>query len=206
VDNGKVNGIIGGTGFILSLLVGIISGYTVLTVLVRACACGVGFFVLAWGAHALVRRFLPELLTQEVADSEQDETGPGAQVDITVEDEAEQAVPSGLFTSDADAAGLDQHHENGYTQKGAVDEHGLAAGFVPLSPAMAVQPAVSDSVHGHAMETFLGLESLESAAPPVDSMADQEVVKKTPGTGKSPDFKKVDPKVMASAIQTILKR
>lgn len=202
--NVTVNAIAGGVAFILSFLIGIISGSAFFIILIRALFCGVGFFVLAWGAQALVSRFLPELLNED--GGEQGEEVPGSQVDITVEDEADPVQGESPYASKPLAAGLDQNAENVYTQREEVAEQGAPAGFVPVSP---VRPAQSAAKPG---ETLMNHESREGTFHQDDDHDKTEGVSKAPiskkprGTGKVEDIVKVDPKIMAAAIQTILKQ
>jgi hypothetical protein len=194
VFNVTVNAIAGGVAFILSFLIGIISGSTFFIILIRALFCGAGFFVLAWGAQALVSRFLPELLNEE------GEGGPGSQVDITVED-------AGIVRGEPPlAAGLDQNAENAYTKREVVAEQAAPADFVPVSPVRPAQSAANpvDTLPNH--ESMEGTFHQDDDHYETEGVSEAPILKKSRGTGKVEDLVKVDPKIMAAAIQTILKR
>ncbi|MDR2158586.1 MAG: hypothetical protein LBP23_00800 [Treponema sp.] len=80
-----------GLGFLLSFLVGIVSGAGLSWALVRALFFGVVFFILAGIIRFLVDHFLPDLLSagEDGADSS---AIPGSRVDISVGDDQEAAV------------------------------------------------------------------------------------------------------------------
>ncbi|MDR1899280.1 MAG: hypothetical protein LBQ55_04660 [Treponema sp.] len=138
--NLKWCGVAAGFGFVLSFLVGIISGAGLSWALVRALIFGAAFFALAGGIWFLVNRFLPDLFS-----AGEDEAGmsgmPGSRVDISVGDEENAVLPSALpdtfqadeepgniadllsgnvvsMTSPAGGSmrGMDQKGEEGYTE------------------------------------------------------------------------------------------
>lgn len=78
----KLPAISASIGFLLSFLVGIASGASFLSVLLRALAMGIMFGVFAVVARYLIERFLPEL--GEGVSSEPDDQGTGGVVDITI--------------------------------------------------------------------------------------------------------------------------
>ncbi|GHT79819.1 hypothetical protein FACS1894130_09730 [Spirochaetia bacterium] len=77
--NFKWGGIAAGFGFILSLLIGLISGAGIFA-LARALVIGIVFFILGVGAYMVISRFLSELL--EAIPGGKD--NPGSRVDISV--------------------------------------------------------------------------------------------------------------------------
>ena len=86
--NWKVLAIFGGFGFILSLLVGAISGVGFGTVLVRGILSGVLFAGVGFGLSILIKKFLPGLVSETEEAEEEEESGG---VDIVIEEEAPQA-------------------------------------------------------------------------------------------------------------------
>ncbi|GHT72077.1 hypothetical protein FACS1894110_26260 [Spirochaetia bacterium] len=114
--NLRLSGITGGTGFILSFLVGVLSGGGVPISLLRALLWGIVFFGLSWGIWALIKRFLPELLLNGSAESsgaDNPVTGEeGTHVDISVDD-GEAAI-------EEDSAGNDLGNGNTPSARPAV--------------------------------------------------------------------------------------
>lgn len=87
----KLPAISASIGFLLSFLVGITSGASILSVLARALAMGIMFGLFAVGARYLVERFLPELGAGESAPSESQ--GSGGVVDITIGEAGKDESP-----------------------------------------------------------------------------------------------------------------
>jgi hypothetical protein len=79
--NIKASGVAAIGAFVLSFLIGLMSGGSILMVLFRAGILGAGFFVLVTCAQVLVHQFLPELTTGEAAV----DTAPGSRLDISVD-------------------------------------------------------------------------------------------------------------------------
>jgi hypothetical protein len=237
VFNLKWSGIFGAFAFVLSLLIGLLSGAGLIA-LIRALILGLAFALLGSLIYWLVHHFLSELLDPEASD---DEEGPGARVNITVEGDdgfdesellsggiaAEDAGPEGLGdrengpgsegdNSPEDRTALDQKREDGYTKEGEVMETGTPAaaddsGENPVSGASsgAAIPGDSDSV-----DALPDLDNFSSAFLPSGEESGGEVPAAPPSLPDSPrdtgknraaagDF---NPKEMASAIQTALKR
>ncbi|MDR2534700.1 MAG: hypothetical protein LBD29_01545 [Treponema sp.] len=89
----KASGISAGIAFLLSLLIGFISGGSFFIVFLRAGACGAVFFLLIAGLYMIAHKFIPELF-QAVQDEEtKNENAPGSHVDISVQDEETQGAP-----------------------------------------------------------------------------------------------------------------
>jgi hypothetical protein len=172
----KLSGIAGGIAFVLSFLVGLISGVGFPWILIRALGFGAAFFVLAGGAYWLVTQFLPELLDRGEEEAGLDAGSPGSRVDISVTDEEGDAGSGGPFrregfSPERDASegltdlvgggapsnenvdplsgnGLDQEAEDGYTRKGNVEEGPLngAASSPPGAAVPAQETESSDTV------------------------------------------------------------
>jgi hypothetical protein len=204
----KVNGIAGGVGLVLSGIIGIVSGGNVLLVFMRAFIFGVLFFVFAEIVQRLIDAFLPELLTPVVGVGEEARETPGSRIDISVGDENDKESfdisdvlglknPAQAKESPADAAEgakdvMDQPDKKDYTQhKEAEDE---PPRFVPAMP-LAKNPAP---------EMREDVEKDPLFAVPESSGKPASGAGKAPGGGMP--GKNMDPKQMASAIQTILKQ
>ncbi|MDR2798096.1 MAG: CPP1-like family protein [Treponema sp.] len=203
----KVNGIAGGIGLVLSFIVGIISGGSLLIVLVRAFIFGVLFFVFMAVSQWLISTFLPELLNPD-ASSVANES-PGSRVDISVEDETDTdktdlfetpvsferkdvAGKGDAFTDDGGA--LDQEYKKDYTQQKGVEVD--PTGFVPSAPwskDLAQEMVGTDPL-------FLTNDAMPGNIPEVASGKAQN------NSSLQSTRENLDPKKMASAIQTILKQ
>lgn len=151
--NFKISGFAAGAAFVLSLLVGLVSGAPAPILLLRALLFAVLFFLLICLVFWLLNQFVPELLS--AADDGLD-LAPGSRVDISVgPDRIEGAFPAGDHDAvddiektpplsapgDADSlfsapGGLDQGEEGGYTTGGSLpaewpdgNSAGKGAGF-----------------------------------------------------------------------------
>ena len=80
----RISGIVATAAFLLSFLLGLISGAAMTVMLIRALIFAVTFFLISGAVKILITRFLPELL--ETAASEDESFLPGARVDITAGD------------------------------------------------------------------------------------------------------------------------
>jgi hypothetical protein len=204
----KVNGIAGVVGFVLSFIVGIISGGNLLIVLLRALIFGVLFFVFMEIFQRLISTFLPELLNPDADVSSVAGEVPGSRVDISVEDKKgdlfdvsgaleqnDLASRGESFADDVEA--LDQNHKKDYTQQKEVEADPTS--FVPSAPWS------KDQVQG--MDGAVGRDpwfSTDAAIPgnlPRVALSTGQNNSNVQSTGKN-----LDPKKMASAIQTILKQ
>jgi len=85
VVNWKLSAILGGVGFVLSLLVGLFSGAGFLIVLLRAFIFAIVFFGLGAGLWLLINRFMPELLYSDTGAAGGEK--PGSRINITLEDD-----------------------------------------------------------------------------------------------------------------------
>jgi len=228
--NKKISSIGAVAAFILSLLIGIISGGTFLIVLLRAAMCGVVFFALITGGSILIHIFLPELLFLG-----QDEASvPGSQVDISIEDEQDEqqldasslvqekendqdqdkdkalkeAFAAALNPKESpqdEVAGLDQRLEKEYSKEEKVMDNSVAASPEPLVRAASDTPPQTQAK---------GIEPWEEIAPTNKDERKQEppVSRKKQNSsmvqskGKNTAINNLDPKQMASTIQTMLRQ
>jgi hypothetical protein len=146
----KISAIAAGLAFIVSFLLGLLSGASLPALIIRPVVFAVLFFIIAAVIYFLVSHFLPELLDADLAESigADDILNPGSRIDITEEESA--AAPlysaqaarandsegglgdiSDLLTQGSAARpavmppetgfpGLDQRDEDGYTRSGTV--------------------------------------------------------------------------------------
>ncbi|GHU26861.1 hypothetical protein FACS1894164_18490 [Spirochaetia bacterium] len=83
----KVSGIIAGVAFVLSFLVGILSGVSIVWIIIRAFIFAAVFFGLTIGVHWVIQHFIPDLMPTELSDEHQ-------HVDISVGEPEETAPPA----------------------------------------------------------------------------------------------------------------
>ncbi|MDR0657081.1 MAG: hypothetical protein LBG22_12265 [Treponema sp.] len=219
------------TGFILSLLVGLVSGASLFVVLFRALIFAVVFFVLSAAIQFLVGNYVPEILEGDDFDTEEpvgNNQAMGSRVNMTVGDD-EAAVPrmyqdrgeeEELGDIDDLVRGVDQNVKGDYTVKEAVfheaeaPEPRVTAGrqepsfsppdgdFIPVVETVDVLPDL-DSMAG----SFLSSDGKEVAEGVVDSAPASVLTPKRSSEGKSVnlggDF---NPKELAQAIRTKLNK
>ncbi|MFQ3547365.1 MAG: hypothetical protein SNJ56_03430 [Termitinemataceae bacterium] len=220
----KISGIIAGIASLLSFLFGLVFGVSFWVVVVRALLFGLLFFVLSGLAYWLITQYIPELI-QYSSESGDDQGVPdlGSRVNITLEDEAD-TVPQGSLAAQLMKEGLeedqdeihdeiisskalDQNEEAGYTESEIITAR--MENVQEASPSPALPTGVIDSV-----DELPDLEGLSDAfVVPVTSVLEEtsndtsvsspSPRSRTGQTGQSGDF---DPKEMAMAIQTLLKR
>jgi hypothetical protein len=193
--------IAGGIAFILSLLIGFVSGAGLLIALIRALAFAVVFALFAGGAYWAIGQFLPELLS-----SDSEEEIPGSRVNISVDGDDTEGYGGALDpNSDSfgeNVLGLDQNGEEGYTSKEETGEKPPAGASVSIAV-----PTAADADGSGEVDTLPDLDVMaEAFIPPIEEDQSQGISR--PPSGNKPekldgDFKA---KEMASAIQTILKR
>jgi len=212
--------------FLLSFIVGVVSGAGFLIVLIRALVFAVAFFGLSAAAFALASRFLPELLDGSASEGEasEEDVGIGSRVDLSVGDErddqgiayAQEAEASDLV-DDAESetvgsggyedgseipAGLDQGGEDGYTDRGI----GSDSPGERVSPALPsgtledvdILPDLEGMTDSFVSTIAEEADAYASAPSGVSSSRESRV---PDGSGGS-----FDARELASAIQTILKR
>jgi hypothetical protein len=219
--NFKLCGIAAGTAFVLSLLVGIISGSGILVLLMRALLFGVLFFVLTCLIFWLLGQFVPELLN--VAGDDLDIPVSGSHVNISVGESISGAFPTDNSESVDDIGGsssspapLDQGVNAGYTE-----ERGLADGFGspsaggmgpsatdPRGPSQATIPDNGEDMFPD-MDGFSEASTFPSEGVDLGMSFDApETPKKSPSSnrGKQALAGAFNPKELAQAIQTVLKK
>lgn len=226
--NIKASAFAAGIAFLLSFLAGIIRGAAIPIVLIRALIFAVLFFVFAGGIYILIKQFLPELLVSGEDGGESERTS-GSQVDISLED-PEEGIPAGLFDREGaenfgergessgsagpgspENMGLDQNGEDDYTNKGRSEVNSPNSGSdSPGAPVFGESAALpSDSGPVDVLPNFESMEGTfdSSAGKAAEESAGYTSAKKPPAKGK-PNSAGGDynPKELASALQTILKR
>ena len=220
--NFKTSGIAAGAAFILSFVIGLISGAGIAAVLLKAFIFAFLFFAISFFVLWLVAQFIPELLNLS-----EDEPGfpvPGSRVDINIgDDRIIGAFPSDNSDLLDDIAGrpstpekspaslLDQGENAGYNEErdigndfGVQEDRAMASDFnegtakktgpKELLPDM---DGLTDGAPGSAFDGInIGAIGYESSGPrkPKSSSKKSEM---------AGDF---DPKELAQAIQTVLKK
>jgi hypothetical protein len=217
--NPKISGMFAGAGFVLSFVVGLVSGAHFPLILIRACVFAAIFFALSSAAYGAMQLYLPELFA---GDSDAVPT-LGAQVDISVGDddgvgdislESAGLGDDGLseFLENPGNSGgdtLDHQDEAVYTGEGILEE-------MRGSPQAAL-PGAGDFSSGDvdSVDTLPDLDSISGAFGSASVPAGGGVAAVAPansfgGMGGRATAKGLDEefnvKEMASAIQTILKR
>jgi hypothetical protein len=219
--NPRISGIFAGAGFILSFLVGLVTGAHFPLILIRALIFAAVFFALASAAYGAAQLYLPELFADDSGDS----SPLGGQVDISVGDEDGGGISlesGGLgddlneFLENPGNSGgdtLDHTGEAVYTGEGALEE---IQG--PALPGDSVfSPGEADSV-----DMLPDLDAMSGAFSAAPAPAGGEAMGAPApagsfgggGGGGRPDSRPKQQgldedfsvKEMASAIQTILKR
>jgi hypothetical protein len=204
VFNPKVLAFAGGAGFILSLLIGMISGAGFLMALIRALIFAALFAGMAAGASWLIVHFLPELIEAEDAEV----NVPGSRVNISVEgDVPEDGLDPNADSFGGNVLGLDHGAETGYTEgkDESVPAFGAAAETASTVPAV---PTASDQgEEADAVDVLPDLEAMsEVFLPPAgeeELSSPQRSVAGNRPENLEGDF---NAKEMAAAIRTILKR
>jgi hypothetical protein len=223
--NFKASGIAAGAAFVVSLLLGLVSGSGFLVLLFRALGFGVLFFVLSCLVFWLLGQFVPELLSgsDDLFDA------PGSRVNISVgSGPVEGAFPSG-DTDEVDnidgsvarafpgrspvqadenadfsvssAEALDQDEEEGYNKRGPVSAGKVSGKETGRNSGGADLIPDFDTLS----EAFLPDSGPESPEPVVFDMPEPRKTgsNASASRGFSGDF---DPKELAQAIKTVLKK
>jgi len=212
VINFRVSGIAAGIAFVLSLIIGILSGAGFPYLLLRALVFAGVFFALSGLGFWAVSRFLPELLSEGGGADGGDDFDiavPGSRVDISVGSSVEGAFPEDASDSVDDIAGrpsavrkqsispLDQNEDSGYNEERGFDSlaasESLGDDSTDALPDMGSLSGDSDDDDD---EEDLGMDSFD---PPPEQPR-RSSSKKPALAG---DF---DPKDLARAIQTVLKK
>ena len=217
--NFKISGIAAGTAFVLSLVIGLFSGSGFLIPLLRALIFAIIFFALSCLIFWLLAQFLPDLLS-----SPEDDLGfpvSGSRVDISVDGPVSGAFPADNSESVDDIAGrpsalpkaasslLDQEGNAGYNEEGGVDgdleavSDGEAMGAGSEMPGRSRSAAtlpdigeVSENIPGSAAD----VENIEEIG------FDSPEPRRPKSSSKKSDMGDFNPKELAQAIQTVLKR
>jgi hypothetical protein len=151
----KISAIAAGTAFIVSFLLGLLSGASLPALIIRPLVFAVVFFIIAAIVYFLVSHFLPELLEGDLPASMDagDALGPGSRINITEDESAGTPVYAAqpddseddlgniadLLTQAKTARpapmpaetgfpGLDQSGEDGYNRNEAVSAGGRNGG------------------------------------------------------------------------------
>jgi len=227
--NVKISSITAGLAFILSLLIGIISGGNFPISFLRAVICGAVFFSLVAGIYILINMFLPELLQlgggQGQHEEAQEENAMGSHVDISVEDTKVESKPKinqsnseeHIFKnnkdySPEDTSTLDKTNEKEYSKKERSKEASAKTAPEPASVSETVKPSekVASVVSS---PKSAEVEPWEEVGPVPENTVNQtsgpEKVRgagMAQNTGKKLDPKKLDPQQMASTIQSMLRQ
>jgi hypothetical protein len=117
--NSKIGGIAAAFGFILSLIIGLISGNGAFA-LVRALILAVFFFVLVNILLVIIRRILPELLDFDLQMGE--DYYPGSRINIT-----EGGGPAAILGGEAGLESLGSRQDQGGMDDGSVAEPDLSS-------------------------------------------------------------------------------
>jgi hypothetical protein len=218
--NPKISGVAAGAGFVLSFLLGIVTGAAFPLVLIRALIFAVVFFALSGAGYWAIGMYLPELL-DTVLDKGEVPT-LGAQVDISVGDtgstdaagtSTEGSPPdislNEFMENPGESGGdaLDQNGEDGYTDRGDLEETPFDLGNpdpldgLPdldfMSGAFgSEEPALTGSPGAGGLASTGSLFDIEGK----DGRGSLEK------RGLAGEFAGKNVQEMASAIQTILKR
>ncbi|MDR1399921.1 MAG: hypothetical protein LBJ41_08370 [Treponema sp.] len=117
--NSKVSAGIAIGAFVLSFLIGLVSGGSILMVLLRAGILGAGFFVMATCAQFLLHQFLPELTDEFVVPTD---VAPGSRLDISVDDTSSNDDLTALLASAGVDTGQSNSADSKTTGKPALDQ------------------------------------------------------------------------------------
>jgi hypothetical protein len=215
--NPKISGIAAGMGFILSFLLGLITGASFPLVLIRALIFAALFFALSGIGHWVIEKYLPELL-DTVRDRGEVPT-LGAQVDISVGDgDINPSLDISLndFMENPDESGgdaLDQNDEDSYTGLGDLDETPnlleSAVEGVDILPDLDLMSGAfgpGSVAAGEDGESAASTGGTSGGLASTGSLFDVESKVGPEKKGIEGEFAGKNAEEMASAIQTILKR
>ncbi len=212
----KISALVAGIAFMLSFLFGLLAGASFLVVLLRAVIFAIFFFVFSGLVYWLITQFVPELLEYQSPSSDLAQTEVpdlGSKVNISVGEE--EPVPENTLSAQLMKEGLeedefisekalDQKDEDGYTEQREVTAR--TESTVESSPSPAIPLGVIDDVDElpdleRMSDAFVMPLSEGSEGDEPSPVAD--ISRPAKKSGSSAAF---DPKEMAMAIQTILKR
>ena len=209
--NLRISSIVAGAAFVLSFLIGLLSGSSFPTLIIRPGIFAVFFFIFSELAGFLVNRFLPELLDKEAGTPEIDM--PGSRIDI-IEDAP--SVSSVVFARPDESNG----------ELGDISQilNPVAMDSSPLSDGLGMDQTeetvyneleVSGSLSqdGDSVDALPDLESLVGAFLPSAKEQEEEIEEfsssepvKRPSSGNKAQKMDVDfhPKELAAGIRTVL--
>ncbi|MHC6203469.1 hypothetical protein ACYULU_09780 [Breznakiellaceae bacterium SP9] len=217
--------LVAGIAFLLSVLIGLISGASLFSVFARALGFGVLFFVASVVITILISRFIPELLEpQELGGSGQ----IGSKVDVTVGEDTETYSNAALPLEDdsdedlgdidslagvqkQDLRGLDQSEQTQYTNSAdegrttsAVQERSFEDFGTGDLGSMDVLPDLEDMAKAFLSPNGTNEDSGNSIGPVLlDDIEAKRPSQFSKGKGPAGNF---NPKDMAAALQTMLKK
>jgi hypothetical protein len=233
--NVKISFIAAGIAFIVSFLLGLMSGASFPALIIRPLIFAVLFFIIAGVIYFLVSHFLPELLEEgwNEAARPDDILNPGSRINITEEEPGGPAVYaapaddsednlgdiSNLLGKgraakppETDFPGLDQHGEDRYTGGEAVP-----AGTYNDSDSAGSKSAISKPASGseESVDILPDLDSMAKAFLPDSGEDDADTAEystsdgspRRPAGGRSQKMEgDFNPKELAAGIRTILKK
>ena len=141
--NLKIGGMIAGGAFVLSFLIGLISGGRMGLILLRAGILALSFFAFIILAGILLNKFLPELLNPDEHDegASGGEAPVGGNIDVSVEDDKvadkaqgfQEATFPKVNSGESFSKGLDRKHEKAYNEGGVHKEEAEEEPSMPIA-------------------------------------------------------------------------
>ena len=216
--NFKISGFVAGAAFVLSLVIGLLSGVGFLVLLIRAFIFAVAFFALSCFAFWL-------LAQQEMLGGQDDDLGlsaPGSRVNISLDTPVDGAFPEDDSESVDDIAGkppssarapstpLDQVENAGYNNKEGDFSTNLQSFDGPIADIDTVEDIGGGTAKGEAlpdMDKFA--ENVTESIVEVDAdelRFESPEPRRSPSSGKKLEGGDFNPKELAQAIQTVLKK
>jgi hypothetical protein len=190
----KISAIAAGLAFIISFLLGLLSGASLPALIIRPLIFAVLFFIIAAVVYFLVNHFLPELLDTDFVESIGADEVPSPGSGINIIEEEPPAMPVYAAQSDdsednlgdisdllknsrtlrppeTDSPGLDQSGQDGYTRSGTVPAADYSDnGFTGNGSAMPKTVTVPDPAES--MDMLPDLDTMARAFLP-DSGGDE---------------------------------
>jgi len=206
----RASGVGAAAAFMLSVLVGLISGVSFGTVLLRALFSGIVFGAGVYGARLLLARYVPELLNAGNVES------AGAGVDISVGDDDDEAE----LTAAAERAG--ESGGDGFDDSLVEEVEEVPAAETRPQTKPAPDSGIAEEATGELLDSNDELPELDgfsdtfSSSTPSDAEGEpsenshsgrnSEGLDSLDGSSSSGGGDGSDPRVMADAIRTVLKR
>jgi len=199
--NMKVAAIAGGIAFVLSFLSAVLGGVAFPDLLVRAVIWGIVGAGAAVGGEALIRKFLPELLERTAGD--EFEAPKDRAVNIVLEEEMEAPRP---FVEEIDE---DQPAPSSSPPVSAVGDAALSAASAQGSASPAEDDGEMPEI-GSFLDAFkpgsADLDEGASESEPSGFIPQDEPFNSGSSQGVTMDGEAQDPKELARAVRTVLKR